>query len=581
MKRSWSSLCLLLLIGVLLLSACSNNSGGGNSPNATDDPSSPKPSESAPPEESGLKTDGLIPASDLSKNPSAATARKDTFIVGIDAPKGVFHPLYQESVYDAYVNAALFDSLLSTNKDGSPGPGLAEKWDISEDKLVYTFHLVKDAKFSDGTPITAEDVAFTTTLLFDKAYTGPVDATTTSLKGGKDYKEGKATSISGIRVVDPHTIEFTTEKISATTLTTLGGPVISKAYYGKGYKQGNLDYLKDLYLKPMGSGPYILDKYIAGQEVRLKANPSYWNGAPKIPNLIYKTTTDDTRIQLLQTGEIDIDQVAVNKDSVEQLQSFGFLDVNLFPTNGYGYIAFNHKRPLFQDKKVRQALTYGLDRKQIVDAVYQGYADVLNVPQSKVSWSYTDDVNKYEFNLETAKKLLDEAGWVVGSDGIREKDGVKFKISFAASTPNPVNEAIIPIAEENYKELGIEFVAEQMEFNAMLDKREKGDFDMLFMAWSLTPEPDTTEIFGTGGPYNDIGYSNAEADKLLAQGISELEIDKRKPVYQELYKVLNDDLPYIFLYQRRDMWAVNARVQGFDMSPFREFTSDLHKIEIK
>lgn len=585
MKKIFSSVLSVVMVSSLVLAGCAKEKTS-ESPSASTAPTtaaSTAPSASVAPSAApeGFVSEGVIEASDPSKNPGTATDRKDTIIVGVDAPDGVFNPIYMESAYDQYVTYSMFNDLIQVAKDGSYAPWLATSWDVSADNLVYTFHLDPNAKFSDGTPVTADDVAFTQTVINDKSYDGPIDATLSYLKGADAYREGKATSIEGIKVVDANTIEFTTTQVSPKAITVLGGPVLSKAYYGKDYKQGSLEYMKDLHQKPLGNGPYALEKYVAGQEVDLKINESYGGKKPTIAKLIYKVTTEETRMQMLQSGEIDMDMVTVNQDNVDELKSYGFLNLNIFPTNGYGYITFNHKHEQFKDAKVRQALAYGLNRKDIVDAVYQGYADVINVPQSKVSWAYAEGTNSYDFDLEKAKALLDEAGWKVGADGIREKDGKKFTINFVASSPNPVNDAIIPIAKENYKELGIDFVPDQMEFNKVLEKRKAGDFDMLFMAWGLTPDPDSTNIFGTKGTQNEVGYSNAKVDELLAKGLTEVDPEKRKPVYQELYQVINEDLPYIFMYQRRDMWAINSRIQGFDISPYKDFYLDLTNISIK
>ncbi|MEO3945558.1 ABC transporter substrate-binding protein [Gorillibacterium sp. CAU 1737] len=585
MKKIFSSVLSVVMVSSLVLAGCAKEKTS-ESPSASTAPTtaaSTAPSASVAPSAApeGFVSEGVIEASDPSKNPATATDRKDTIIVGVDAPDGVFNPIYMESAYDQYVTYSMFNDLIQVAKDGSYAPWLATSWDVSPDNLVYTFHLDPNAKFSDGTPVTADDVAFTQTVINDKSYDGPIDATLSYLKGADAYREGKATSIEGIKVVDANTIEFTTTQVSPKAITVLGGPVLSKAYYGKDYKQGSLEYMKDLHQKPLGNGPYALEKYVAGQEVDLKINESYGGKKPSIAKLIYKVTTEETRMQMLQSGEIDMDMVTVNQDNVDELKSYGFLNLNIFPTNGYGYITFNHKHEQFKDAKVRQALAYGLNRKDIVDAVYQGYADVINVPQSKVSWAYAEGTNSYDFDLEKAKALLDEAGWKVGADGIREKDGKKFTINFVASSPNPVNDAIIPIAKENYKELGIDFVPDQMEFNKVLEKRKAGDFDMLFMAWGLTPDPDSTNIFGTKGTQNEVGYSNTKVDELLAKGLTEVDPEKRKPVYQELYQVINEDLPYIFMYQRRDMWAINSRIQGFDISPYKDFYLDLTNISIK
>ncbi|WP_440416825.1 ABC transporter substrate-binding protein [Paenibacillus sp. SAFN-117] len=585
MSKKLNVVLSLLLSGTLVLSACSTKSA-----DPPPDTSSPQPSAStapstapsaAPTPEQSKASDSFIPASDKSKSPAAAQSRTDTLIIGMQDFKGLFNGIYGETAYDNYVNSAIFDSLIQVKKDGTYEPSVAKKWEVSDDKLVYTFHLRDDVKFTDGTPLTAEDVAFTLTVLHDKSYDGPSDIMKAKIKGGKEYKEGTASEVEGIKVIDEHTIEITTTEVSASTLANIGDVIIPKHYYGKDYKQGSLDYMKELHQKPLGSGPYIMEAYVPGQEVRFVANENYFKGKPKIPKLIYKVTSSDTNIQSLQAGETDSEtQVTVSKDNVELLKSLGFLDINLFPTNGYGYIGFNHNDPKFKDKRVRQALTYGLNREEIVEAVYQGNAKVINVPQSNVSWAYTDDVNKYEFNLEKAAQLLDEAGWKVGADGIREKDGVKFKIHFLATTPNPVNDVIIPVAQENYKELGIAFEPDMLDFNAVKEKQKKGDFDMFFLAWQLTPDPDSTNVFGTNGSQNEIGYSNPKVDELLAKGLLELDIEKRKPIYHELYKELNEDPPYIYLYQRTDILPINARAQGWDVSSFKRFPYSLYHVSI-
>lgn len=156
-------------------------------------------------------------------------------------------------------------------------------------------------------------------------------------------------------------------------MSDLNIPVIPQHYYGKDFAKGKLDGVKVLEQQPLGSGPYVFEKFVPGQEVRLVANENYWKGAPKIKHLIYKTTTEETAVQMLQTGETDYEtsNITAKKDNVELLESLGFVDYSLLPTNGYGYIAFNHKLPKFQDVRVRKALAYGLNRKAIVDAVYQ------------------------------------------------------------------------------------------------------------------------------------------------------------------------------------------------------------------
>lgn len=572
MKKKLITLLTVALSGMLILSGCG---GGGSTTQQPETPSGEVVISDA--------VEGYIAAADPTTN--TVSGREDTLVIGITAPEEVFNPLYAESAYDAYIVDSIFNAMLTVDEAGMPITSLAESYEVSDDKLTYTFKLKSDLKFSDGSPLTTEDVAFTYTLLADPNYVGPIDVVYgTKIKGALEYKESTATSVEGINVVDPTTIEFTLNEVNADALYDFTAGILSKAYYGADYSQGNIDYIKNFHKTPLGAGPYVLVETKAGQEVVLKSNEYYHLGEPKIPNLIYKVTSDETNMQMLQTGEIDMDMISVSEDNVNMLKEALFLDLHIFPTNGYGYIGMNLENPKFQDVAVRQALAYGLNRAEVVEAEFTGgFADVINVPQSKESWAYSEGENSYEFNTEKAKELLDEAGWVVGADGIREKDGVKLEIKFTASTPNSVNEALIPIATQNYEELGIKFVAEQMDFNAVREKVDSGNFEMYFMAWGLTPSPDATGILGSNGVQNKTGYSNEEVDRLFAAGLKETDVDARKEIYAEVYQILNEDLPYIFLYQRRDMWVVNSRVKGFEneITPYKKFTESLHLLTLE
>ncbi|MGB9679070.1 MAG: ABC transporter substrate-binding protein [Thermoanaerobacteraceae bacterium] len=577
-KKRWLPLVLtmIFLLSIFLTSCSKPNTSSQQTPEQNASKPTPVASVS--------DGDSWIKGTDPTKIPAESKKRMDTIVIGIGEPKGVFNPLFSETAYDNYVNNTIFDGLIDVALDGSYIPSLAKSWDIDKDNKAITFHLRDDVKFSDGTPLTAKDVEFSYYVLADPQYDGPSDLSSAKIKGFDAYFSGNADKIEGIKVLDDHTIKIELDELLATTLGNLGTSVIPQHYYGKDFSKGKLDGVKALHQQPLGTGRYTLEKYVPGQEVRLKANPNYWNGVSKVQTVIFKPTTDETALQLLQTGTTDYeaDNISAKKDNVDMLQSLGFVDVSLLPNNGYGYIAFNHKLPQFKDVRVRQALAYGLNRKAIVDAVYQGAAEVLNVPQSKVSWSFPDksEINPYDFNPDKAKQLLDEAGWKLGSDGYRYKDGKKFVIHFAATSPNPVNDAIIPYATENYKDLGIEFIPEQLEFNAVIDKINKGDFEMYFLAWGLTPEPDPTNLFSTKGSQNKIGYSNPKADELMKQGRMEFDQAKRAQIYKELYKLLNEDLPYIFMYQRQNMNSKNCRIVGFQISPYRDFTNSLNQVEI-
>ncbi|MFK4379913.1 peptide/nickel transport system substrate-binding protein [Bacillus sp. RC218] len=522
--------------------------------------------------------DEFIKASDKAKSPAKAKERKDTFVVGMPSPGGIFLPHFMENGWDGNITQAIFAPLVGLDKEGKPIPILAKKWDISEDQLTYTFHLKDDLKFSDSSPLTADDVAFTLTLLHDPTYSGATDISQTAIKGGQAYKEGKATSIEGIQVIDPKTITITTEKVNAQTLSLIGGEVISKAYYGKEYKQGNLEYLKELYGKPMGAGAYKLDKYIPGQEVRFVANENYFEGKPKIEHFIYKITKGDTKLQQFQAGEVDYDGFTTNAETIEQLKELGFANVNVYTGSSYGYIKMNYKKSYFKDKRVRQAFIYGLERQKVIDTYFQGYASLVNVPITPVSWAYTEEgINKYEYNLEKAKKLLDEAG----SDGIREKDGQKLKVSYFASSASKINDVMIPVMKEDYKKIGVDFNPEYMDFNTMISKVIKGDYDLAMVSTPMIDDPSgTIEEFVSTSKRNYDGYHNPKVDELAKQALETLDIEKRKEIYKKLYQELSEDPPVIFLNNSKVVSAHNARIQGLQEDNYNGILLSLPKLNI-
>ncbi|HFU7089865.1 TPA: ABC transporter substrate-binding protein [Bacillus cereus] len=569
--KKWAGVFSVLLSSSLVLSAC-----GGQEDTASTEPVKKQDLKDAKIES--------IPATDKKKSPEKANQRKDTFITAISKPGGVFLPYFQENGWDGNVTSVIFASLVTTDKQSKPVPDLAEKWDISADQLTYTFHLRKNLKFSDGSPLTADDVAFTLTLLHDKAYEGGLDIAQYAVKGGKEYKEGKATSIEGIQVVDPQTIKITTEKVNSQALTNLGGPVLSKAYYGKDYKQNtSLDYLKALYGQPIAAGPYKFEKYVPGQEVRFVANEHYYAGKPKIKNFIYKITSGDTGFQLFQTGELDYSGFRANTENIDQLKGLEFANINLESSSDIAYIYVNNKKSYLKDKKVRQALTYGLDRKKYVDTALQGYGSVANVPIAPVSWAYTEEgINKYPHDVEKAKKLLDEAGWKVGSDGVREKDGQKLKLTYYASNTGKTNDIFIPIAKESYKEIGVELNPELMDFNTMLSKVGKGDYDLAAVSTPGISDPSevVSEYLSTN-PKSDTGYNNPKVDDLIVKGIGTTDIEKRKAIYKELYKELSDDPPVILLNYRKLLYAHNARIKGIDPEKYDGISSNLPVLSIE
>ncbi len=581
MKKKLMKPVIISIAAALLLTACGSRQA---TPDQASGPAAAGQSASGAAAEVVIdqnSTVQVIDAADPSKNPEKAKSRTDTFVAAISAPGGVFLPYFYDNGWDGNATEPIFASLVTLDKEGKPVPSLAENWEVSPDQLKYTFHLRKDLKFSDGSPLTADDVAFTLTLLHDPAYAGYIDITRAFIKGGKAYKEGTADSIEGIKIIDPLTVEITTEKVNSQTLTLLGGAVLPKAYYGSKYQRGKLDYLKDLYPKPLGAGPFVFESYVPDQEIRYVANANYYAGKPKAERLIFKVTTNETKFQLFQAGETDYDGFTPpSNDMVEQLKELGFANIRISTVNSYGFVYINNKKPYLKDKLVRQALIYGLDRQKFVTAKFKEFGRVANVPTSPLSWAYTEEgINKYEFSTEKANGLLDQAGWKPGSDGIREKDGQKLKISYLTRTKD---DEFIPIAQENYKELGIELNPEVMDFNALVAKLNDGSYDLAAVSTSILTDPnDAVEEFSSNHPANAAGYSNPNVDRLLLESVSTTDVEKRKAVYKELFKELTDDPPVILLNYRKSIAAYNSRIQGFEIDGYTGITASLPNVSIR
>ncbi|MFD3155575.1 ABC transporter substrate-binding protein [Haloimpatiens sp. FM7330] len=588
-KRKLFAVLGLLTAFMLVFSGCKDkpkDNSDEKKPSVEQNEEKGKEDEQANNEETKPKSEytNVIKASNPEKLPPAAGERKDTLVIGVHTPEGKFNPIYSSLVDDSYVVSLIFDGMVSNDEKGNPTPSLAEKWEISEDGKTYTFHLKDGVKFSNGDDLTTEDVEFTYTAICDPNYTGPRFDAVEKLEGYKEYHKGNAEKVKGIKVIDPHTISFTLTQVKAPAIYDFGYGIMSKKYYG--FKKGNIKEIEPKFVKPMGSGAYIFKEYKPGQEVVLESNPNFWKGEPKVKNLIIKATTAENEIQQILAGEVDVCGIAARAENVQQIKDAGFLDMQIYPANGYTYIGPNLRLDKFKDKKVRQALTYGLNREGFVKAYFGEYADVCNGPMSPVSWAYTDDLKKYEYNPEKANQLLDEAGWVKKDDGWRYKDGKKFTIDWYTYTGSKYVATLIPIVKECWKKIGIDVRAELMEGATMQNKVfDKQEFQMYNMGWALSIDPDNLGIFGISqdvkGGYNTVGWRNEEGEKLLQDGIKTIDTEKRKEIYQKWLKIANEELPYIFIAQDKDIWVVSSRVKGFDISPYMDFTFNIEKVEIK
>ena len=555
--------CLLAAVMALSLAAC----GGGS-----DDKKTSEKTETQDTNASLEATNQLIEAEDPSALPETAAKRKDTLIAGVADFAGVFNPVYWEANEDMQVVSATNASLSVNDDKGEIVDGTASM-SVSEDGKVYTYKLTKE-KYNDGSDVKAEDYVNWYKVVADPSYDGYQDISKVNVVGYDDYKNGSATEISGIKVVDESTIEITLEAANTSAPYVLGSAVpISTAKYGDLIKKGDLSKFKSLNMVDyVSNGACVLKEYKEKTSATLEANPNFYLGEPKTKNLIFKVVATNAELQAVETGDVDIhDQVVCDDDHIEEAMSAGFINLKIQPTLGYGYVATNQKNEIFQDVKVRQALLHAIDRKSLNQAVYGQYAITLNIPQAPISWLYDDEgMETYDYDLEKAAELLKEAGWEKDGDKLM-KDGKQMKIVFSAMSGNVVTDTMIPLMIDAYGQLGIDFQAEYVDWPTLQSKSQNGTFDMLFMAWGLTADPDLTGTFASaeaGGTQNRTGYANPELDKMLAEALASTSQDEQKEKYKEIYKLINEELPLYPIYERCDLICYNTRVQNIEQSSY-------------
>lgn len=575
MKRKLVALLTVGLAASMLFVACgggANNTAQGNG-NGSETGGTTK----------NLSKPERIEASNPSALPDAAKNRTDTLIVGTTDPKGEFVPIYSSTLYDSWVNNLVFDGLITNNEKGEPIPNVAESYEVSEDGKTYTFKLNKGIKFTNGQELTAKDVAFTFTSICDPGYDGPRMDAVNNLVGYEEYNKGDAKSVEGIKVIDDYTISFTNKNTDAAGIWNFGYGIMPESVYK--FEKGNFQAVKDKLLQPVGSGAYKFVHFKPGQEVKFEKNADYWKGEPKIPYVVMKVTNAQTLLQELMAGTVDIDRVGAKPENIDPLKQAGFLNLDLYMGNTYGYMGLNYGSDKVKDPKVRQALLYGLNREGFMQSYYQGYGQVYNSHILPTSWAYNPDVPKYEYNPEKAKELLDEAGWKdTNGNGVRDKDGVELELQWLTYTGSKYIDALIPIVKQSWEQIGVKVTPELMEFGTMMDKVNNRKYDIFNGAWNLSIDPDPSGIFAISqdvpGGFNNIGWRNEEADKLLKEGKGTTNQEERKKAYAEWQLKFSEDVPYILLGDAKEMFASNSRVKGYNPSTYIDWTHDVYKLEL-
>lgn len=479
-------------------------------------------------------------------------------------PRGMFNPILLTEVYDEYITTSVFDGLIYIDENLQPQPKAAKGWEISEDGLSITFYLHEGIKFHDGVELTAYDVEYTYKTILHPDYTGVRYGDFSMLAGAEEFHKGLSDTVPGIEVIDKYTIKFTTVEPFA--------PLLSQFTYGilpshllKDIPVGELEQA-DFNRHPIGSGPFKFVEFLTDQHVLLKANDDYFRGRPNIDTLVFQRVASDALPIYIRQGRVDYAEISA--DNYAEVSTIPGIDIYVFEALGYNYICFNMRQERFADPAVRQAITYGFDRETYVEILREGFGIIANAPIPMASWAFTEEgINSYPYDPEMASKLLAEAGWKPGADGVLEKDGMRLEFEFLVPEGSRVNEQMALLFQQNMEEIGIKVNLVFMEFSAAVDRVDAREFDTFTMSWSLSVDPDPYGIWHSTSPWNDPGFFNERSDELIELGRKETDLEKRKEIYAEWQRLINHELPTMFLSYSVTIAAVSERVQGIDTEP--------------
>ncbi len=567
--RKFLSLILAMVMVVTLLSGCTQPT---EQPAPTPAPA-PSPEQPAPaPEEP--KGDQILK-------------------FGASSFDGVFNPIMSDNVYDAYIADIIFEKLITNTPEGEYVPSIAT-WTLSEDKLTYTFTLKDGIKFSDGTDLTTEDVAFTYMTIAHPDYNGPRAYAVNNFLGYEEYHSGATDKFEGIQIIDDKTISFTFKDglAAPANIECFDYGIMPKAYY----EFENWEDFLALIDQPLGSGIMVLDSWEPKQFILLKKNTNYWDpaNAAKIDGVLVSEVPDESILSALQTNQIDFAQISSSVENLKAAEAMSNISVTNYLGNGYTFMCFNTLKPTLEDVRVRQALMYALDREAFIEVQYGAdLASVGMAPISPASWAFPDpsELNPYKFDMAKAAQLMDEAGWLMESDGFRYKDGQKFSVSWLVYTDSAWPGTLSGMAADTWKQLGVDLNIELMDFNTVAARTmdaEPGekDFDIYTMGFSLSIDPDPTgalfddNAFVAGG-FNASGYKNAEAMELVAKGKAEFDTEKRAEIYKEWAKMMNEEIPHVIIAYRSEIWGINNRVEGLYIDTYAKWDLSLKNITLK
>ncbi len=520
-----------------------------------------------------------------SPSPSASgSAAPKVLTVGIVNDVDSLNPFVGFLVESYEVWGLMYDTLTGYGADDfSTVPGLAESWTTSEDGTTWTYTIRSGVTWSDGEPLTAQDAAYT----FNRIIDGEAEQT--------NYG-GYVANIVSAEAPDDTTLVLTTD-VPTPTMLHLAVPILPEHIWSQVSGKQVTAFTNEPggTPAPVGSGPYVLSDRQVGQSVTLDANKDYWGGAPHMDQVVFRVyASAEALAQALRKGEIDIAD-SLEANVFNSLQGQEGIETLSSTYSGFNEIAFNvgaadvddnpigDGHPALQDKRVRVALAHAVDLETILERAAGGYGEVGTgvIPSMYPTLHYQAE-QPYPFDIDEANRLLDEAGYTRGSDGIRTMpDGSNpLRFRFFARSESKPSQTTMQFVQEWFKEVGVEVVPKVISEDQLTEAVTTGDFDIFEWGWVVEPDPDfqlsvftcDQRSYREGGQLqpglSDGFYCNPDYDALYAKQKTQIDPAERAETVKEMQKMLYDDVPYLVEYYYDNLQAYRSdRIAGVVRQP--------------
>jgi peptide/nickel transport system substrate-binding protein len=480
----------------------------------------------------------------------------DTLVEGTIGEASTLLPILATDSASHSVAGQIYNGLIKYDKDLRLVADLAESFTVAANGLTITFRLRHNVRWHDGAPFTARDVLYTYRVIID-----PKTPTAYS----EDFKQ-----VASVTAPDPFTVVVRYRTPFAPALASWGVAILP-AHLLEGQ-----DITKSpLARQPVGTGPFRFKQWLAGQKIVLEANPDYFEGRPYLDSYVYRVIPDTSTMYMeLKAGGVDLMgltpvQYARQTDTSRFRGAF---NKYRYPSNSYLYLGYNLRHPLFKDVRIRRAMTAAINKDELIQGVLFGMGQKAHGPIVPGRWAHNAAVRDIPHDPAYARRLLAEAGWRPGQDGILHKEGKPLRFTILTNQGNQQRLMTAQIIQQRLLHVGIDVRIRVVEWAAFLKEFiDKGNFEAVLLAWMTSQDPDMYDIWHSSktkpGELNFIGYNNPEVDRLLGEGRSTFDLEQRKRAYFRIQEILAEEQPYTFLYVPDALPVVSARIRGIEPAP--------------